>query len=131
MPSLPVLTVRIPSELQKRLKARAKSEGKTVSELTVELLTEATREEEEATLTQYREHEDIHQHLDYMLTQLIQVHGELLWKGATAAAEARYYARLAAMYTEGIGGPGGRLAEVDQACKEEAKRFLKTPPESD
>lgn len=41
---LPVLTVRIPVELQKKLKARAKREKKTLSGLAIELLTAAIDE---------------------------------------------------------------------------------------
>lgn len=122
------VTVRMPSELHKEIAARAKKGKKTISEVVLGLLAQALKPIEAQTDEQYQEHQDIHQHLDFVLERLVNLHGELLFKAVVAGREARYYARLAAMHTEAIGGPGAKLAEIDQGSVADAQEYIEKPP---
>jgi hypothetical protein len=56
--------------------------------------------------------------------------GDLILKSAKASAEASFYARLSALYSNYIGDPeenGAKIAEMDQMCAELAKKYLTKP----
>lgn len=122
-----VLAVRLPEELHTAMKKRAKEEGKTLSEVAVELIEDGLLPQEDKAQAMYERHEDIHKHLEFVLSRLEGTYGELLWKAVVTAGKAKHYARLAAMYTDKIGGPGGKMAKVDQACIEEVKELVNKP----
>ena len=122
-----VLAVRLPEELHTAIKKQAKEEGKTLSEVAVEIIEDGLLPPEDKAQAMFDRHQDIHNHLDFMLDRLEGTYGELLWKAVVTSGKAKHYARLAAMYTDHIGGPGGKMAEVDQACTEEVKELVNKP----
>lgn len=123
-----VLAVRLPEELHTAIKKRAKEEGKTLSEVAVELIEDGLLPPEDKAQAMYERHKDIHNALGHML-HMLDGYGEILLKTMITGRDARYYARLAAMYADEVGGPGARLAEIDELCKEDTKNFLRTPLE--